>query len=101
VSCNATVPANLAASAIGASTATLNWNAVAGATYDVRYRVAGTSSWTTVSATANTLNLTGLTATTAYQVQVRSKCSSTNSAYSSLVNFTTTSNQSAYCASNG
>ncbi len=101
VSCNATVPANLAASAIGANTATLNWNAVAGATYDVRYRVAGTSSWTTVSATANTLNLTGLTATTAYQVQVRSKCSSTNSAYSSLVNFTTTSNQSAYCASNG
>ncbi len=101
VSCNATVPANVAASAIGANTATLNWTAVSGATYDVRYRVAGTSAWTTVNAPANTFNLTGLAANTTYQVRVRTKCGSTNSAYSSVVSFTTTGAQAAYCPSNG
>lgn len=101
VACNASVPENLAASAIGANTATLNWDAVVGATYDVRYRVSGSSSWTTVGASVNTLNLTGLTNSTAYQAQVRSKCGSTNSAYSSSINFTTTSTQLNYCASNG
>ena len=101
VACNATVPVNLAASNLGASTATLTWNAVSGATYDVRYRPTGTSSWTTVNASTNTLNLTTLNATTAYEAQVRSKCNTTNSAFSSSVNFTTTNSQNNYCSANG
>ncbi len=103
VVCNATVPTGVAASNIGSDAATIGWTAVPAATYDVRYRVAGTSAWTTVADIADvTTNLTGLTQLTSYEVQVRSKCSDgTNSAYSSTTTFSTTEFQLVYCASNG
>lgn len=100
VTCTATVPTGLAASNIGSNSATLSWNAVAGATYDVQYRVVGTSTWTTVAESGVSTNLSGLAASTQYEAQVRSKCSGgSNSAYSSSVNFTTTAVQLNYCAS--
>ncbi len=101
--CNATVPTGVAASNIGYDTATISWTAVPAATYDLRYRVAGTSSWTTQSDISGAIaNLTGLTELTSYEVQVRSKCSDgTNSAYSSTTTFSTTEFQLVYCASNG
>jgi hypothetical protein len=101
VTCTATVPTGLAASGVTSSAATLNWNAVTGATYDVQYRVVGAPSWTVLAAGTNTLSLSGLTAATQYETQVRSKCTSTTSAYSASVNFTTTSVQLNYCASKG
>jgi trimeric autotransporter adhesin len=102
VVCNATVPTGLGSSAIGSSTASLSWAAVAQATYDVRYRQIGTTTWTTVAVSGTTTNLTGLTPSTQYEAQVRSKCAGgLNSAYSASVNFTTTAVQLNYCASNG
>lgn len=99
-SCTATVPTGLAASAITTTGATLNWNAVTNATYDVQYRT-GAGAWTTVAASTNSLALTGLTANTAYEAQVRSKCTSTTSAWSASVNFTTLNTGISYCASKG
>lgn len=102
VSCTATTPTGLAASGITSSSATLSWTAVAGATYDVQYRVAGATTWTTVEATANSFELSGLTAETQYQAQVRSKCSGgSTSSYSAAISFTTTTVQLNYCASKG
>jgi chitodextrinase len=100
--CNATTPTGLSSSNVGSNTATVSWNAVANATYDVRYRQTGTSTWTTVAATGTSFNLSGLTPETQYETQVRSKCpDSSTSAYSSSVNFTTTEVQLNYCSSNG
>ncbi|MBR9915765.1 MAG: DUF5011 domain-containing protein [Algicola sp.] len=100
VSCTATVPTGLSASNVGSSTATLSWNAVSGASYDLRYRATGTSTWTTNAVSGISSNLTGLSASTQYEAQVRSKCSGgSNSAYSSSVNFTTTEVQLTYCGS--
>lgn len=101
ISCTATTPTGLAASNVGSSTADLNWNAVAGATYDVRHRATGTSTWTTTSSSGNSLSLSGLSPLTEYEAQVRSVCTSSNSSYSSSVVFTTTEVQLNYCASNG
>ena len=89
VTCNATVPTGVSSSDVIATEATISWTSVPGATYDVRYRVAGTSSWTTNAVSTNSTTLTGLTAGTEYQVQVRSKCTSQNSSYSSAISFTT------------
>lgn len=100
-SCTATVPTGLAASGITSSGATLTWNAVTNATYDVQYRPTGTTTWTTVAVSTNTLSLSGLNAATQYEAQVRSKCTSTTSAYSASVNFTTSATQITYCASKG
>jgi hypothetical protein len=101
VSCTATVPTGLAASGVTSSGATLNWNAVAGATFDVQYRVIGAATWTTIAASSNTTTLSSLTASTSYEAQVRSKCPTTTSAYSASVNFTTTTVSITYCASKG
>ena len=100
VVCNATVPTGLAASNVSTTTATLSWDAVAGATYDLRYRQTGTSTWTTTAVTGISSNVSGLSALTQYEAQVRSKCSGgSNSAYSGSVNFTTTDVQLNYCNS--
>ena len=100
VICVADVPTGLATSNIGANSATLSWNAVAGATYDLRYRTVGSSTWTTNSITGISSALSGLSNLTQYEAQVRSKCSGgTNSAYSNTVNFTTTDVQLNYCNS--
>ncbi len=84
-------PTGLSASNIQTTTATLNWNANSGATYDVRYRSTGSSNWTTLSSNTNTINVTGLTTTTQYEAQVRSNCvGGASSPYSTSINFTTT-----------
>ena len=100
VMCNATVPTGLAVSNIGSSTATVSWNPVPAATYDVQYRQTGAQNWTTIAVTGSSTLLTGLTQLTQYEVQVRSKCpDNTTSAYSAPVSFTTTEVQINYCAS--
>ena len=100
VVCNATVPTSLAASSIGTDSATLSWDAVPGASFDLQYREVGSGTWTTLSVTGISSALTGLTALTQYEAQVRSKCpDNSTSAYSSIINFTTTDVQLNYCSS--
>ncbi len=85
------VPTNLASSAVASTTATLSWTAVSGATsYQLSYKKSTTSTWTTTTNSSTTSrNLTGLTASTLYNVRVLAVCSSGNSAYATL-DFTTT-----------
>ncbi|CAM1350732.1 fibronectin type III domain-containing protein [Tenacibaculum halocynthiae] len=87
--CNATVPTNVVANNITNTEAKIEWSAVAGAKYNMGYRKSGTTNWTTKEATTNNYKIVGLTAETKYDVQVRSKCATKNSAYSSVINFTT------------
>ncbi|MBD2705673.1 fibronectin type III domain-containing protein [Spirosoma sp. BT702] len=89
--CNA--PTGLNATSISFSSATLNYNITsAGATYEIDYRVQGTTNWTTVIQT-NTQNyyfpLTGLSNNTAYDWRMRSNCGGALSANSSVQSFTT------------
>ncbi len=95
--CTATVPTGVTASSVSGTSATISWSAVSGATYDVRYRQTGTSSWTTNAVSGTSTTLSGLSVTTQYEVQVRSKCPSGNSNYSSSINFTTTTVDINYC----
>ncbi len=84
-------PTGLSASNVQASTATLNWNDSSGATYDIRYREIGNANWIVAPIGTNTFTITGLSANTSYEAQVRSKCAGgASSSYSDSVNFTTT-----------
>lgn len=75
---------------ISTSFANLNWNAVSGATaYTLQWRKSGNSNWNTVNLTNNYYTINGLVAQTTYQWQVRSKCGSIYSSYSSIKTFTT------------
>ncbi len=90
VACNATTPTGLGASTVGTTSASLGWNSVSGTTYQLRYRAAGTSNWTTLAASGTSTNLSGLAGNTQYEAQVRSICpDGTTSSYSSSTSFTT------------
>ncbi|MBP6532198.1 MAG: fibronectin type III domain-containing protein, partial [Bacteroidia bacterium] len=78
--------------AITSSSATLGWNAVAGATgYNIQYRVNGSgSSWIAANSTTTSKNVTGLSSATTYEFQVQTICAGGNSAFSASGIFTTT-----------
>ncbi len=100
--CNATVPGNVSASGVTANEASINWNTIPGATYDLRYRALGASSWTTTAVNGSSSTLTALAPLTDYEVQVRSKCSDgTTSNYSASTAFSTTELVLNYCNSQG
>jgi hypothetical protein len=65
---------------IGGNTATVSWTtANTPVSYKVRHRTNGTGAWTVGTQTATTMNLTGLQSYTAYEVQVKEFCSTTDS----------------------
>ena len=84
------VPTNLNAIATAYNTANVTWTAGGSETaWNLRYK-SGTSSWTTVTATTTSYQLTGLTAQTTYEVQVQAVCNSTSSSeWTASVSFTT------------
>lgn len=98
--CETTVPTNLAANSITASTAEITWDNVPSATYDLRYRETGAPSWVEITdITSTSYSLTSLDITTEYEVQVRSRCVSSTSAYSASESFTTA--DLVYCTAGG
>ncbi|WP_408025210.1 M43 family zinc metalloprotease, partial [Tenacibaculum sediminilitoris] len=100
--CTATVPTGVSTTGVTSTGAAVSWSSVSGATYDVRYRQVGTFSWTTNSVSGTSTSLSGLSASTQYEVQVRSKCSGgSNSAYSASSIFTTSDVTISYCSSKG
>lgn len=84
------LPASATATGVTQTTATISWTGTCNAvSYDVQYRKTGVVTWTTVNTTATSTTLTGLTANTGYDYRIRTKCASTNSAYTAIQNFTT------------
>lgn len=82
---------NLTATPSGTS-ALVAWTAGPDATsFSVRYRVAGTATWTTVNTTATSLSLLSLAACSSYEVQVQSTCTGVTGQYSASVLFATAS----------
>ncbi len=99
VVCNAVTPTNITVAAFADTTATIFWDAVPSASYDFRYRELG-GSWNTMTIGGNSVNLTGLTPETTYEIQVKSICpDNSESSFSNIVNFTTTELQLNYCDS--
>lgn len=95
VTCNGAAPAGLAASSITQTGAKIDWDAIADATYILRYKKATDATWTEVNnLTTNTYTIAGLTLNTAYNVSVAAICTGTVGTYAN-VDFTTAG--IAYC----
>ncbi|OIQ27127.1 MAG: hypothetical protein BM564_13225, partial [Bacteroidetes bacterium MedPE-SWsnd-G2] len=91
IPCVTDVPTGLTTSFVSVTSATIDWDHIPSATYDIRYREVGTSTWTEVTDIAvNTYDISGLTATTDYEFQVSTRCTTNTSAYSTSGLFTTT-----------
>lgn len=88
--CN--VPSGLSTTGITTTTATLNWGAVSGAvSYNLQYRIVGAGSWTSTTSTTTSKSLSNLVASTNYEWQVQTVCSTGSSAFSGSSTFTTSS----------
>lgn len=76
---------------VGGTSATASWTTTnTPASYKVRYRAQGATSWNTVAQTAATYTMTGLQSFTTYEVQVKEFCSATDSSiWSGSTTFTT------------
>jgi hypothetical protein len=85
--CN--VPSGLSATSITSSSVTLNWGATGATSYNVRIKSTASTTWTTSTSTTTSKGFTGLAASTSYEFQVQSVCSSGTSAYSASSTFTT------------
>lgn len=102
VSCNA--PSAPTASGIAHNSMVVSWTAVSGASsYELQYKTAAASVWTTVTTTAASYSLSGLAASTTYQFQVRTVCGASFSAYSAQGSATTSAApvNPVYCTSRG
>ncbi len=87
--CNA--PAGLASSSITTSGATVSWTAVGSAiSYDVDYKLTSSGTWinAATATTSTSVAISGLSASTVYDWQVRTNCSFGTSGYSAA-QFTT------------
>lgn len=89
--CTTSAPTGVTVSGITRTSASVNWTALVGATYSVQYRKAGTATWTTVPVSTNSYNISGLTESTQYEVQVANVCGGSAGSYSASTNFTTLS----------
>ncbi|MFV9551455.1 M14 family zinc carboxypeptidase [Algibacter sp. PT7-4] len=100
IPCELSVPTNVTASNITFNSATINWDNIPSATYDLRYKETSSGTWINdTDLTSANRDLSSLSPSTIYEVQVRTKCGSNNSSYSSSVQFTTPA--ISYCDSNG
>jgi hypothetical protein len=74
------VPTNLTANSLTATSVVLGWGAKNGITsYTLQYKLSTNSNWTSVTVTTNTRNITGLTAGRTYNWRVKSSCSNNSS----------------------
>jgi hypothetical protein len=85
------VPGGLAASNITSNSATLAWNPAAGAaSYNIRYRITGTTNWTSTTSTTTSKAISSLTSSSSYEFQLQTNCTSGGtSSWSSSSTFTT------------
>lgn len=76
-----------------ATSAQISWDAQVGVTYEVRYRIAGSSSWQQQTTATNSLSIPTLQSCTTYEWQVRALCgnAAATSGYSPLQTLTTSS----------
>ncbi len=88
--CDGTAPIGVAVSGVTGSGATVTWTAMNGATYEVRYRIVGSPTWTTVTTSNPTVTLSGLQQNSNYEVQVNATCGGTPGPYSASTTFATT-----------
>jgi hypothetical protein len=84
--CN--VPAGLGTSNLTSTNVTLNWGVSGATSYNVRIKATASSTWSNFTSATNSLNLTGLTASTSYEFQVAGVCSGSTSAFSASSIFT-------------
>ncbi|WP_379965921.1 reprolysin-like metallopeptidase [Epilithonimonas sp. UC225_85] len=89
LACDGSAPTSLLASSITQTTANIDWDLVANATYTLRYKKSSETNWTVINnINTNHYALSQLSINTSYQVDVAAVCNGTVGAYTNLTLFT-------------
>ncbi len=103
VSCNA--PTGVTSGSVSSTSFGLSWAAASGATsYEVQYKTAAASTWTSATTSSTSYTVSGLTASTTYNYQVRTVCGGSFSGFSTAGSVTTSAAPPVpptYCTSKG
>ena len=87
---NCGTTSGMTAGSVTSSSALLSWNSVNGAlSYNIRYRITSASVWSNKSSVSASTSVTGLAASSVYEWQVQTICSSGSSAFTNSATFTT------------
>lgn len=89
VACDGTAPVGITVSNLTPTSATVSWDAIQNATYILRYRAAGTTTWTEIATPNISVTLNNLEEAGTYEYQVAAVCSGTTGNYSAVEQFTT------------
>ncbi len=84
-----TTPGGLSAANITENGAWLSWSNSGAVSYNLQYRAATTTVWTTLSVNTYSYNLSGLSACTTWEFRVQGICNSGTSAWSGIQGFNT------------
>lgn len=87
--CSTAEPTGITVSGITMSSANINWAALQGGQYTIRYRKVGAPTWTSATINANSSFVSGLDNSTQYEYQIANICGSTTGTFSTPSNFTT------------
>lgn len=94
--CDGSAPTNLLANSITQTSANLDWDLVANATYTLRYKKSADSNWTVITNISDShYALSQLAINTSYDVNVAAICSGNTGAYANMTFFTSAYN---YCS---
>ncbi|MDR6405833.1 MULTISPECIES: reprolysin-like metallopeptidase [Chryseobacterium] len=93
--CDGSAVTGVTTTGITYNSVTVNWIPMNGATYVIRYRKVGETTWLQTTSTTPTVTISTLTDATNYEVQVAAVCSGTTGAYSASTTFMTSALQ--YC----
>ncbi len=103
VTCN--TPTNVASGSVTQNSFAVNWTAASGATsYEIQYKLASASTWSSATTASTSYTVSGLSASTAYNYQVRTVCGSSFSPFSTQGSVTTSAAPPVtptYCTSKG
>lgn len=94
--CDGSAVTGVTTSGVTYNGVTVNWTPVSNATYIIRYRKVGATTWEQTTSATPTVTLSGLNDATTYEIQIAAVCSGTPGAYSATASFTTAA--LAYCA---
>ena len=88
--CN--IPSAISSGNITTNSAQITWNSTGASSYNIQYRITGTTTWSSVTTYSGpTIILSSLTPATQYDYHVQSDCNGNLSSWSNIKNFTTAS----------
>ena len=83
--CVCSAPTDMSFTNLSSITVQIDWTAISTAVgYEIRYRLAGTSSWTNVTSSTNTITISNLSFDSNYEFQIRADCGSRMTPYATI-----------------